>query len=266
MSNIEHLPMTGKTALVGGSTQGIGWACAQKLAHMGASVVLVARNAERLAQAAVQLATPAHQQHRIIVADFTHVQAVRAAVAEHIATHGAIHILVNNTGGPPGGPITQATDDHFLQAYESHLLVNHALVQLCLPGMKAAGYGRIVNIVSTSVREPIKGLGVSNTTRAAVAGWAKTLSTEVAAFGITVNNILPGATATARLTSIINNKAQQTGKTIQEIESQMLAEIPAARFAQPEEVAAAACFLCGPDAGYITGVSLPVDGGRMHCI
>jgi 3-oxoacyl-[acyl-carrier protein] reductase len=255
-----NLDLTGKTALVCGSTQGIGRAAAHELALLGANIVLMARNEESLKQTLAALPGTGH--HSYLVADFSQPAQVGAAAQQFVADGHTIHILVNNTGGPPGGPITDATADAFLSAFQSHLLCNHLLVQAVLPGMKAAGFGRIINIISTSVKQPLKGLGVSNTIRAAVGNWAKTLSLEVAAHGITVNNVLPGATATQRLHSIIDAKQQKTGRPASELEAEMLHEIPAARFAQPEEVAAAVAFLASPAAAYINGINVPVDGGR----
>jgi 3-oxoacyl-[acyl-carrier protein] reductase len=261
------MTLTGKCALVCGSTQGIGFACATALADAGASVVLVARNRERLAAAAAALPLrSADQRHATITADFSDPGAARHAVEQWMAAGNSIHVLVNNSGGPPGGPITDATPEQFLAALGSHLLANHLLAQAVIPGMRAAGYGRIVNIVSTSVKQPIPGLGVSNTTRGAVASWAKTLAGEVARDGITVNNVLPGATRTARLTSIVETRARAAGRPAADIEHEMLSEIPAGRFAEPAEIAAAVAFLAGPAAGYITGVSLAVDGGRTTAL
>ena len=139
-------------------------------------------------------------------------------------------------------------------------------MQACLEGMKAAFYGRIINIISTSVKQPLKGLGVSNTIRAAVANWAKTLSAEVARYGVTVNNVLPGATDTIRLTQIIEDKSKKTDKSFTDISREMMAEVPAARFAKPEEIANAIAFLASPAAAYINGINLPVDGGRTMCL
>ncbi len=261
------MQFTEKTALVCGATQGIGLACAEALANGGAAVVLIARDAERLASVVASLPRPvAGQEHEAIVADFSDPAATRATVDAWIARRGAIHILVNNSGGPPGGPITEATPEQFLAAFRGHLLTSHLLVQAVLPGMRAARFGRVVNIVSTSVKQPLKGLGVSNTTRGAVASWAKTLASEVARDGITVNNVLPGATRTARLAGLIEVRARNTGRPAEEIEREMLEEIPAGRFAAPEEIAAAVTFLASPAAGYITGVSLAVDGGRTTAL
>jgi 3-oxoacyl-[acyl-carrier protein] reductase len=256
--------MEGKTALVCGSSQGIGKAAAVELAAMGARVVLMARNEAALKTALMELSGNA--AHTYLVADFSDYNSVAQAVNAFLQQGNTIHVLVNNTGGPPAGPITQARIEEFTQAFHNHLLCNHTLAQAVIPGMKAAGYGRIINVISTSVKQPLRGLGVSNTIRAAVANWAKTLSVEVASFGITVNNVLPGATATVRLDAIINNKTQKSGVTREAAEAEMLHEIPAGRFGKPEEIGAAIAFLATPAAGYINGVNLPVDGGRTGCL
>jgi len=266
MFSIDSYRLTGKRAIVCGSTQGIGRACALALANLGASVTLAARNESALKAVLAELPATAGQAHGFIVADFNDPQQVRERVAENIVTAGTAHILVNNSGGPPAGAILAANPADFLAAINRHLICNHLLAQAVIPGMKAAGYGRIINIISTSVREPIPGLGVSNTTRCAVASWAKTLSREVAPFGITVNNILPGATETGRIQDLINNKARSTGQTPEQVRAEMIGHIPAGRFAHPDETAAATAFLASPAASYITGVSLPVDGGRIACI
>ncbi|HNS12650.1 MAG TPA: SDR family oxidoreductase [Bacteroidia bacterium] len=259
-----NIDLTGKKALVCGSTQGIGKASAMELAALGATVTLLARNETELKKVKDEL--PGSAGHDFIVADFSNPEDLRKIVNDYVAAKGPVHILVNNTGGPPGGPITDARTDEFMQAFSNHLICNHILAQALLPGMKSEKYGRIINIISTSVKQPLKGLGVSNTIRAAVANWSKTLSNEVAAFGITVNNVLPGATATGRLKSIFENKAQKTGKNIDEVEKEMLKEIPAGRFAEASEIANAVAFLAGPAAAYITGINVPVDGGRTSSL
>ena len=255
------LSLLNKNAIVCGSTQGIGKSIAIELAELGANVTLVARNEEALKIVLAELDKTKNQKHQYLVADFSDSLHVKFKANEY-ALQNSIDILVNNTGGPPAGAIVDAEINSFMAAYQSHLLCNHALVQAFLPNMKKNNWGRIINIISTSVKQPLKGLGVSNATRAAVAGWAKTLSFEVAKYGITVNNVLPGATKTVRLENIINSKAAKTNNQIEEIEAEMLSEIPAGRFGNPEEVAALTAFLASPAAAYINGQSIAVDGGR----
>lgn len=259
------MDLTGKTALVAGSTQGIGLASAQALASMGTTCILIARNEQALQQAMATLETGKGQQHGYLVADFSDPEQVRSVAGSWLQQHTA-HILINNSGGPAAGRGIDATTDAFLQAFNQHLICNHILATLAAPGMKKAGYGRIINIISTSVKIPLKNLGVSNTIRGAVASWAKTLANELAADGITVNNVLPGATSTGRLESIINNKAAKTGVETAAVTEEMLEEIPAKRFGRPEEIAAMVAFLASPAAGYVNGTSIPVDGGRTGSI
>ncbi|GAB4006112.1 SDR family oxidoreductase [Spirosoma migulaei] len=257
-----NLDLTDKTALVCGSTQGIGRATAIELALLGATVVLVARNEETLKKTLTELNTEKDQVHRYIVADFSQPGAVAKAIAEYLAVFPEMHILINNTGGPAGGPLIDAKADEFVQTFHNHLLNNQTLVQAVVPAMKQAGYGRIVNIISTSVKQPIVGLGVSNTIRGAVAQWAKTLSLEIARFGITVNNVLPGYTQTGRLEAVLAMRSKTSGKSKAEVAIQMESEIPTGRFVTPEEVAAAVAFLCTPAAASINGINVPVDGGK----
>jgi 3-oxoacyl-[acyl-carrier protein] reductase len=260
------LDLTGKRALVCGSTQGIGKACAMQLAGLGASVTLIARNEDSLKKTLKELPAKAGQKHDYICADFDKSEELKANVEKYLAGGNEFHILVNNTGGPAGGEITKAKTEEFLTTFQRHLICNHILTQALIPGMKKNNYGRIINIISTSVKEPIKGLGVSNTIRAAVANWSKTMSFELGPFGITVNNVLPGATETGRITDIIERTASKTGKSAELVEADMISKIPAARFAKPEEIAYAVAFLASPEAGYVNGTNLPVDGGRMGCL
>ena len=261
-----NLNLKGKRALVCGSTQGIGKAAAIELALLGAELILTARNEEQLKKVCNELDISAGQKHKYISVDFSNPQLLQELVIKEIATNGNIHVLVNNTGGPAAGPIVSAKIDEFTNAFNQHLICNHLLVQACMEGMKKDNYGRIINVISTSVKLPLKGLGVSNTIRAAVANWSKTLSIELAAFGITVNNVLPGATSTVRLSSIIENKSKRTGISEEEIKHEMLQEIPAGRFADASEIANAIAFLASPAAAYINGINVPVDGGRTGCL
>jgi 3-oxoacyl-[acyl-carrier protein] reductase len=260
--------LAGKNALVCGATQGIGWATAQVLAQQGANLTLLARNEVALRDCLAQLPKAQGQVHDYLCADFSQTEGLKQVLDDYLLHHSSktIHILVNNTGGPAAGPITAAEPAAFRAAFEQHLIANQLLAQALLPRMRALGFGRIINVISTSVKQPLPNLGVSNTIRAAVANWAKTLATEVAAQGITVNNVLPGATATGRLFSLIQNKADKTGKATEVVSAEMVQEIPARRFAQPKEIAAAIAFLASEEAAYITGINLPVDGGRTGCL
>jgi 3-oxoacyl-[acyl-carrier protein] reductase len=256
-----------KKAFVCGSTQGIGKAAAVELANLGASVVLLARNEDSLKRVKNELDTLQNQRHDYIVADFSAPDELKNKVAEYLANNPSpIHILVNNTGGPPAGKAIDADAREFINAFQNHLLCNQILAQSLVEKMKAENYGRIINVISTSVKQPIPNLGVSNTIRGAVAAWAKTLAGELGEFGITVNNVLPGSTWTGRLESIIENRSNKTGESIEKVKEKMRAEIPANRFAAASEVASAIAFLASPAASYINGVNLPVDGGRTGCL
>jgi len=259
------LNLSGRHALVCGASEGIGRAAAHELALLGADVTVLARRPEALDAVVAALPRAGAQRHRALAADVSRRDELRARV-DALVAGAPVHVLVNNTGGPPGGPAFGADAEAFLDAFGKHLLANQALVQGVVPGMRAARWGRIVNVVSTSVYEPIAGLGVSNTIRGAVASWAKTLSRELGADGITVNSVLPGYTDTARIEQILRDRTAATGKTREEVIATMLASVPAGRFAQSEETGGVIAFLCSPAAGYVNGVSLAVDGGRMHSI
>lgn len=260
-----NLSLIGKNALVSGSTQGIGKAIAIELALLGANVTLLARNEKALLESLNDLDTSKGQIHHFEVADFADTQSVNSA-ATKITQQRNIHILVNNSGGPSAAPIIAENAEKFIAIFNQHLICNQILAQAVLNGMKADAYGRIINVISTSVKQPLKNLGVSNTIRGAVASWAKTWSFEVAPFGITVNNVLPGATATNRLKTLIEIKSGKTNNPIDAVEAEMLHEIPAGRFGEPSEIAALAAFLASPAAAYINGTSIPVDGGRTAAI
>lgn len=261
-----NLGLQGKRALVCGSSQGIGRAVALQLAAQGAHVTLFARNRETLAKVKDELDTQVGQQHHLLVADFSDPQSVKEAITEHLNTVANYHILINNTGGPAPGPAHLAASEAFLAAFSQHLINNQTLVQALLPSMRAAGFGRIINVISTSVKQPLPNLGVSNTVRGAVANWAKTLANELGPDNITVNNVLPGATNTVRLESIIENKAKKLDKTIAEVTTMEQSIIPLRRFGEASEFANAVGFLASEAAGYITGINLPVDGGRTTCL
>ncbi len=260
-----NLSLKNKNALVCGGSKGIGKASAIELALLGANVTLVARNEERLKLTLAELDLSQGQQHDFLLIDFSDTEDLKTKIGASLGAKN-YHVLINNTGGPPAGPVVNATPEAFLQAYHNHLICNHLLATMLMDGMKNDAYGRIINIISTSVKQPLDGLGVSNTTRAAVAGWSKTLSNELAPFGITVNNVLPGATRTERLEEIIVGGSAKKGQSIEEFEKDMKREIPMARFALAEEVASAVAFLASPAAAYITGVSIPVDGGRIKSL
>jgi 3-oxoacyl-[acyl-carrier protein] reductase len=250
-----------RNALVCGSSSGIGKAAAIELARLGASVTLLARNSSALAQTLSELPHKPGQNHDFIIADTAQHADLQQKITGLISQK-RIHILINNSGGPPGGEILKADINDFRQVFEQHLMANHLITQLVVPGMKDVAWGRIINVISTSVKQPLHNLGVSNTIRAAVANWAKTLATELAPYHITVNNVLPGATETDRLHAIVASKAEKSGKQTEKIRTAMLADIPMGRFAKPEEIAAAIAFLASPAASYITGTQITVDGGR----
>lgn len=261
-----NLDLRGKRAFVGGGSKGIGLASAIELALLGANVILASRSENDLKTAISQLDKSKGQEHDYLVLDYANLETLKTKVQALIEDKGEFSILINNTGGPAGGPIKDADLDEFTSAFNNHLLANHALTQLFVPTMQESGYGRIINIISTSVKIPLNGLGVSNTIRGAVASWAKTMANELGAFGITVNNVLPGATATDRLESIIQNKAKKLAKEDDVVADQMKSVIPLKRFAEPSEIGSFVAFLASPAAAYINGTSTPVDGGRTGSI
>lgn len=255
------LSLKNKTAVICGSSQGIGFAAALELAAMGANCILLARNKNSLQQALSQLPVTGEQHHTYEIADFTDPAIVQAAI-NRITGKQPVHVLVNNSGGPMAGPISAAVADDFTAAFQQHLVNNQNLVKAVLPGMREANFGRIINILSTSIKTPLANLGVSNTIRAAVAAWAKTLANEIGAYNITVNNVLPGLTATARLNSLVSGIAQKEQLSEEAVAAQMITTIPLKRFGHASEIANVIAFLASPAAAYVHGVSIPVDGGR----
>ncbi len=257
-----NLDLKNKRAIVCGSTQGIGKAVALELASMGAHITLIARNEQSLKLTKSELSNNGTQLHSYLCVDFSNPSQLKELTENFIQRSGPVNILINNTGGPPSGPIANAKPDEFITAFSNHLICNHILTQACIEGMKNSGYGRIINVISTSVKQPLPNLGVSNTVRAAVGNWAKTMANELGKFGITVNNVLPGATATQRLSNIIETKAAKNNLNNDTVKNEMLHEIPLGRFAEAYEIANAVGFLASPAAAYINGINLPVDGGR----
>lgn len=260
-----NISLTGKNALVCGSTQGIGLAAAIELSILGASCVLMARNETALQDALQKLDTSNRQQHTFLIADFSKPHEVKTAIDTYVKEND-IHIVINNTGGPKAGPIVEAEEEAFRIAFNQHVICNQIITKAVIPGMKKAGYGRIINIISTSVKIPLNNLGVSNTIRGAVASWAKTMANELGQFNITVNNILPGMTKTGRLESLMANIAATKNISTEEVSKNMQAEIPMKRFGEPSEIAAVVAFLASPAAAYVNGTSIPVDGGRTGSI
>ena len=258
--------MNNKHALVCGSSKGIGASTAIELSKLGATITLLARDKDSLSNILDSLDTSKKQNHNFIIADFDDPLKLKDTIDQHVANNPTIHILINNSGGPKPGAIVDANVEDFILAFNRHLICNHILVQAVVPKMKEARFGRIINITSTSVKQPIKGLGISNTIRGAVANWAKTLSFELGEFGITVNNILPGYTDTQRLKEIFLNKSKKSNYDIESIISDAHSQIPLGRFADPKETAKAICFLASEDASYINGINLPVDGGRLSTL
>jgi 3-oxoacyl-[acyl-carrier protein] reductase len=256
-----NLNLSNKTALVCGSTQGTGWASAVELALMGANVILMARSEDKLKLKVSELPKNAEQNHSYLVADFENNEQIKTAIDTYLSNNAPIQILINNTGGPSSGNIVEENPAKFQEVFNKHLINNQILTQTLLPGMQAAQFGRIVNIISVSVKQPIIGLGVSNTIRWAVASWAKTLSKEIAKDGITVNNVLPGFTLTERLKQVNKARAESLQCTVSEVEAKQILDIPTGKYASAEEVAAAVAFLCSPAASSINGINMPVDGG-----
>ncbi len=260
-----NLSLEQKHAVVCGSTQGIGLAIAEELALLGASCTLIARNEKALAEAIKLLNTDLRQQHHYHVADFSKPEDVEKVIMHHVSAN-PVHILINNTGGPPPGPVIEAKPQSFIDTFNQHLICNHILTKAVVPSMKAAGYGRIINIISTSVKIPLKNLGVSNTIRGAVASWAKSMANELGQYNITVNNVLPGFTSTLRLTTLVENLARKGNTLVDIVEKNLQEEVPMKRFGEAAEIAAVAAFLASPAASYVNGVSIPVDGGRTGSI
>ena len=254
--------MTRKRALVCGASQGIGKATALELSKMGFSITLLSRSKEKLEAVQGELS---FGEHDVLACDIGEPDTWLSEL-EKRQKENPYSVIILNSGGPKGGAISQAQPEDFLQAMQNHLVANSLIVRAVMGEMKAKSFGRIITVTSTSVKIPIPHLGVSNATRAAVASWAKTLSLELASFGITVNNVMPGFTETPRLKSLIEAAAKDVGKETKDIEESWKMTIPMKRFAQPDETAALIGFLCSDKASYITGQNIAVDGGRTGCL
>ena len=258
------LNLNGKTALVCGSSQGLGEACAVELAALECRVILLARNQAKLSQV-MQTLPNQHLQHDYISLDISDLKALEKVILEKLQNSN-IDILVNNAGGPKAGPLLDVELAGLNEAFKQHVLASHLLATLVVPGMKRGGYGRIINILSTSVKEPLPNLGTSNTIRWAMASWAKSLANEVGQFGITVNNVLPGSFDTSRLSSLIEYQATQQGISFDQAKNKMTQTIPAGRIGNPKEFANVVAFLASPAASYVNGTAISVDGGRGKTI
>lgn len=232
-----------------------------QLASQNIRVLAVARNLEKLKSLKKELLACSSLNHEVFSCDFSNDSEVET-LTKHIAQSNSYQILICNSGGPKAGPLTEATSEDFLNGFTNHILTNQKLVQSTLPGMKESQWGRIINIISTSVKVPIANLGVSNTIRGAVAQWSKTLSLELGPQNITVNNVLPGYTATERLDELLAANAKKTNRDLSVVVKDWKSKVPMKRFGEAQEVASAVSFLCSENASYISGINLPVDGGR----
>ncbi len=260
-----NLSLRGKNAIICGSSRGIGLAIAKELAEIGAHCILLARDAEKLKEAVAKLNKDQGQSHSFYAIDFSDHSATKQLI-QQITSEKTVHVLINNSGGPAAGPIVDAMEEQFVAAFNQHLIINHMLTKAVIEGMKRERFGRIINVISTSVKIPLKNLGVSNTIRGAVASWAKTMANELGQYNITVNNVLPGFTMTERLKSLIDNTASKSNASANSVAEHMKAEVPMKRFGEAFEIAAVAAFLASPAASYVNGVSIPVDGGRTGSI
>ena len=261
-----NLDLSNKTALVCGASQGLGFACAVELALLGANVIAASRSDDKLRAVVKQLDTSKGQKHHFLVLDLAQPEESKHAVLNFISEEGNIHILINNAGGPPSAPMIDTDATEMEKAFRTHVISSHLLSQVLIPGMRSTGYGRIINILSTAVKQPINGLGISNSVRAAVANWAKTLANENADSGITINNVLPGFINTDRLNYLFSKQATDRGVSKENIFANTIAAIPAKRVGEPAEFASVVAFLCSPAAAYVNGVNLPVDGGRTSSL
>ena len=253
-----------RVALVAAASRGIGFACARELAREGARVFLCSRDEGHAAEAASKIKDETGAEVKALRADVTNNADIARFVDEAIEHAGRVDICVTNAGGPPATVFADTDLDMFRQAFEQNALSAIRLAKFVLPGMIEQKWGRIINITSVSVKQPIEGLLLSNTVRAGLTGWAKTVSNEVAASGVTVNNVAPGYTLTERQDELADVRGKAAGKSKQEVIETWATQAPIQRMAAPEEIAAAVAFLASERASYITGVTLQVDGGWVR--
>lgn len=257
-----NLSLAGRHAFVGGGSQGIGRAIAMELAANGATVTIASRREASLQSTLKELSAAGGQKHSYLACDFSKPDDIRKKAEKLIKDRGEVQIFVHNTGGPLPGLLIEKTPEDLTNFFNMQILSGQILVQTFVQGMKAAKYGRIINITSTSTKQPISNLGLSNTIRSGISAWAKTLAFELGPYGITVNNVLPGATQTERILELAEANAKKKNLKIEDVVASMTEEIPAKRFAKPEEIAYAVAFLASPAAEYVSGINFPVDGGR----
>ena len=256
--------LAGKTALVAASSRGLGRAVADELAREGANLLICARTVAPLEEARQAIHDETGSEVVAVPANLTDPADVERLIETAVAEFGRVDILVTNTGGPPPGPFESHSVEAWNAAVEQNLNSVLNLTRAVLPAMKEAGWGRIINITSVAVKQPIDGLILSNAVRAAVTGFAKTLANEVASAGITVNNVMPGFTRTERLDALAANISETQGITVEEAFARWEGQSPMGRIGEPKELAALVAFLASERASYITGTSIPVDGGFIQ--
>jgi len=256
-----NLKLDGKVVFVGGASKGLGRAAATALANEGAKVVISARNRETLRATADSISRETGSAVMAVPADLSRSDQVRAAIKAVLDDFGRVDILVNNAGGPPVGAFMEFTDEAWEAAFRLNLMSAVTLAREVVPGMKDRHWGRIINLTSIAVKQPLGGLILSNSIRAGVHGWAKSLSNELARLGITVNNVLPGYTLTDRVRGLARTQAEKEGATVDEMLARMQEAIPMKRLGKPEDVGDLVAFLASEQAGYITGASIQIDGG-----